>query len=233
MMKHILLLHGAVGSLEQFDALAELLSRSFSIHRFNFSGHGGKAFAEDFSLYQFKKELIEFANHLPEEAKATGLCVFGYSMGGYVAAMAAVEQPQLFSHMITLATKWQWDEWSAEKEASMANPDAIETKVPAFAQLLANRHAPNNWKVLLSNIAGMLKAIGQRPPLDANALKTISIPTLVMVGDRDKTVSLEETMETYRTIPAARFAVLPGTPHPFEKVDTALLASLITSFTHQ
>jgi pimeloyl-ACP methyl ester carboxylesterase len=232
-MQHLLLLHGAVGSLDQFDALAELLSRSFNIHCFNFSGHGGKPYAEDFSLEQFKIELFEFVQSLPEETREKGLCVFGYSMGGYVAAMAAVEQPHMFSRLITLATKWHWEEASADKEASMANPELIETKVPAFAQALASKHAPNNWKELLNKIVGLLRTIGQRPPLDASALKTISIPTLVMVGDRDKTVSIEETLEVYRSIPAGKLAILPGTAHPFEKVDTALLANLITAFIHQ
>jgi pimeloyl-ACP methyl ester carboxylesterase len=233
MMQHLLFLHGAVGSLDQFVVLTNLLKDKFVVHSFNFSGHGGKPYAEDFSLGQFKIELFEFVHSLPEEAREKGLCVFGYSMGGYVAAMAAVEQPHLFSRLITLATKWHWDEASADKEASMVNPELIETKVPAFAQALASKHAPNNWKELLNKIAGLLRTIGQRPPLDMHILKTLSIPTLVIVGDRDKTVSIEETVDVYRTIPEARLAVLPGTAHPFEKVDTALLASLITSFIHQ
>ncbi len=232
-MKHLLLLHGAAGSVDQFDTLTVLLKGQFVVHRFNFSGHGGQAFAEEFSLQQFKNELINFIDGLPPKVKEEGLNVFGYSMGGYVATMAALEQPQLFSRLITLATKWQWNEGIAEKEASMLNPEAIETKVPAFAQSLAKRHGTGNWKTLLNKVSGMLMEAGRRPPLDAEKLKAMSTPTLVMVGDRDKTVSIEETLETYRTIPAASFSVLSATPHPFEKVNVSLLANLITQFIDQ
>ena len=40
-MKHVLLLHGALGSLEQFDKLQTKLFANFIVHTLNFSGHGG------------------------------------------------------------------------------------------------------------------------------------------------------------------------------------------------
>ena len=51
-----------------------------------------------------------------------------------------------------------------------------------------------------------------------------------MLGDRDKMVTLDETVEVYKNLPQAQLAILPNTPHPIEKVNTDRLASEIKSF---
>jgi hypothetical protein len=50
------------------------------------------------------------------------------------------------------------------------------------------------------------------------------------LGDTDKTVSVEETTAVFRQWPGARLCVLPGTPHPLEKVDIDFLSQLIQWF---
>ena len=45
-MQHLILLHGALGSKEQLQPLATTLQNTFHVHSFNFSGHGGRPFAE-------------------------------------------------------------------------------------------------------------------------------------------------------------------------------------------
>jgi pimeloyl-ACP methyl ester carboxylesterase len=230
MEKHLLLLHGALGSRNQFDSLVPLLAPQFIVHRFNFSGHGGREFAHDFSLQQFVCEVLEFIGELPESVRQSGINVFGYSMGGYVAAMAQIQQPGKFARIASLATKWHWDYASAEKEALMLNPEGIEEKLPAFARLLAQRHLPNDWKELLHKTAIMMRDTGQRPPLDAKMVSDINIPALFMVGDRDKTVTIEETVNMFRHTPGSSLAVLPSTAHPYEKVDEPLLAKHLIDF---
>lgn len=42
-----------------------------------------------------------------------------------------------------------------------------------------------------------------------------------MLGDRDKMVTLDETVNAYKAIPGAALSVFPETPHPLEKVDVS------------
>ena len=42
MKEHIILLHGALGSENQFSQLKESLADKFEVHSMNFEGHGGK-----------------------------------------------------------------------------------------------------------------------------------------------------------------------------------------------
>ena len=53
---------------------------------------------------------------------------------------------------------------------------------------------------------------------------------MLMLGDRDKMVSIEETVNVYRQLTDARFSVLPGTPHAIEAVDWSLVVPILLRF---
>ncbi len=102
-MKHIILLHGAIGTACQLQPLSAALSKyNFKTHTLNFSGHGKASFQTDFGIEQFAAELEVFieTNNLIQPA------VFGYSMGGYVALHLAYTKPGLLGTIITLGTKF-------------------------------------------------------------------------------------------------------------------------------
>lgn len=223
-MQPILLLHGAIGSSVQLQPLAGILSGHYEVHLFSFPGHGGTPQPDEpFSIKTFAAATLEYI----EENKLNDLIVFGYSMGGYVAMYLAKENPQLFAKIITLGTKFHWDEPTAAREIKMLNAETIAAKVPAFAKALEQMHAPNDWKQLLSNTADMLSGMGKDNPLKTEDYSSINTPSLIMLGDRDNMVTLEETVNVYKQLPNAQMAVLPGTPHPIEKVDAEMLAYFI------
>ncbi len=225
-MKSILLLHGAIGAEDQLLPLKNMLAKSFEVFTFNFSGHGGKPFAEDFSIPQFALEVKQWL----EENRIKKITVFGYSMGGFVAMYLANEYPQLIDSVVTLATKFHWDEATAGRESEMLKPAKIIEKVPKFAQQLEKRHAPNDWKLLMEKTAEMLQDMGLNNPLKFSDYQHISCPVLVMLGDQDKTVTLVETVTVFNQLQKGQLAVLPSTPHPIEKADTKLVAYLIERF---
>lgn len=226
-MKHLLLLHGAIGAKDQLKPLAELLKNIFTVHSFNFSGHGGKAFAEEpFSIAAFTNEVEAYlsARQIKEAS------VFGYSMGGYVALYLAKQKPELFSEIVTLATKFYWDETVAAKETKMLSAETIMEKVPVFAEELKQRHHPNDWKLVLENTKAMLLQMGKQNPLQLTDYSAIYQPVLLLVGDTDKMVTREETEAVQNALPNSRFQLLEQTSHPIEKVNVALLANIICEF---
>lgn len=225
-MQQILLLHGAIGSAEQLSLLELELAGSFTVHSLNFSGHGGSAFPVDFSIQQFASEVIDFLDK--KEIACTQ--IFGYSMGGYVALYLAKHYPERVQKIITLATKFKWDESIAEREMKMLNAAKIEEKLPEFAATLQIRHAPNNWKTVLEKTAGMLSEMGRNNPLKLEDYTVIQQEVLLMLGDRDKMVSLDETVEVYSSLPRAQLAILPNTPHPLEMVSAGRIATEINRF---
>jgi len=225
MKPSLLILHGAIGASRQLRAIAAQLSAQYEVHLFDFPGHGGKELPEaPFSIQLFADAALEYieVHHLQQ------LTIFGYSMGGYVAMYLAKHHPQYITRVITLGTKFHWDEATAAREIKMLDSAAITAKVPDFAAILADMHAPNDWKVILQRTADMLTAMGRDNPLKPDDYKDIKTDSLIMLGDRDKMVTLEETVATYKALPDAKMAILPGTPHPVEKVTPSLLAFFLS-----
>ena len=54
-----------------------------------------------------------------------------------------------------------------------------------------------------------------------------------MLGDRDKMVTIEETVEVYRTVSNCQLNILPNTPHPIEQINLEYLASQIRNYLSQ
>ncbi len=155
-MKHILLLHGALGSLEQFDFLQTQLSANFIVHTINFSGHGGLPIPDEgFSIELFAKDVLNYL----DEKKISSINIFGYSMGGYVALHLALHHPQRIKSVFTLATKFDWSAESTSREVKMLNTEMMEKKIPSFVGILQERHSPIDWKIIVEQTASMMEAL--------------------------------------------------------------------------
>ncbi|MCG3167086.1 MAG: 2-succinyl-6-hydroxy-2,4-cyclohexadiene-1-carboxylate synthase [Bacteroidia bacterium] len=225
-MQKLLLLHGAIGSSKQFDALVPLLQNQFEVYILDFSGHGGKPIPDKpFSIELFAKDVLNWL----EEKKIETINIFGYSMGGYVTLYLAKHQAEKVGKVFTLATKFNWNAEGAAKEAAMLNPEKIAAKVPAFANALEQKHG-ENWKTVLIKTADMMINLGKSPALSMTDLAAVQQPVQISVGDKDNMVTLEETIAAYRQLKNAQLLVLPQTQHPFEKVNTPRIAAEIVQY---
>jgi pimeloyl-ACP methyl ester carboxylesterase len=227
-MTPLILLHGAIGAASQFEPLIKQLGVQYDVHAINFSGHGRETIdREKFSIKHFAEQVSSYISTRDIQQPVN---IFGYSMGGYVAMYMARHLNVKIGKIITLGTKFHWDEAVAAKETQMLQPDVIEQKIPAFAQQLAQRHHPQLWKEVLHNTTNMLLQMGQNNPLQPDDYTFITTPALIMIGDKDKMVTLEETVNTFHKLPNAQLSVLPGTPHAIEKTDAELIAYYIKRF---
>lgn len=226
-MNRILLLHGAIGAKDQFKILRELLSVDMEVHTMNFTGHGGmKLPDEPFTIDMFARDIITYldSNNIIE------INIFGYSMGGYAALYAALNNPGRIAKIFTLAAKFEWTPEIAEREVKMFDAQKLKVKVPKFAEELARRHGEDKWVTLLQKTSEMMTGLGNKNVLSAELLNQINNEVLVGIGDSDKMVSLEETITAYRVLPNANLIVLPATPHPIEMADSIRLAWEIRRF---
>ena len=227
MKSNLLILHGALGSSAQFEPLAEILEEEFRVILFNFNGHAGKPIPEEpFSIKMFAEEI----KSLIEKSRISPCDIFGFSMGGYAALYAAKHFPGIIGKIFTLGTKFDWNEESSAHEVKLLNPDKIEEKVPAFAKLLEARHAPEDWKQVMSKTAEMMINLGKQNELTYEDMSTIENEVTVAVGDRDNMVNISETEGAFKSLTNGRMLVMPGTEHPIEKVETERLVNELTRF---
>lgn len=225
-MKNLLLLHGALGHTDLFNPYLEEMSKHFTIHTFLFSGHGKTQLPENgITVEKYTEELINYL----EQNNLENVDILGHSMGGYVALYGALQYPGKINSVMTLGTKFNWTEEQALRESKMLDPEVILSKIPKYAEQLENQHG-TKWKQLLPSIAGMMISLGKNPPLNEKSLSMTDIPVQIMVGDLDQMVSIEESINAFRSIPNAKLAILPDTKHPLERVRPNLLLGLMKDF---
>lgn len=224
----LLLLHGALGSPVTLEPLAALLATDFEVKSFAFTGHAGREVqAETFNLPHFAEEVRAFlAEH--ETAPAH---VFGYSMGGYAALLAASWEPGRFASITTLGSKLDWSPESAAAEIRLLDPEKILAKVPSFAEVLRQRHAPADWAAVVRATAALMTAAGAVPPLAATDFAALQVPVQTLMGDGDLTAERGDASRVLAALlPQGRYAVLANTLHPIERVDIPDLTRRIRAF---
>ncbi len=229
MMQNILLLHGAVGSKDQLTELQNNLKGTFAVHLINFSGHGdAPANTQPFSIPLFARDVLSYL----DENEIETINIFGYSMGGYVAMYLAIHHPTRINKIITLATKFKWNATIAAKENTMLQPEKIEELLPAFAHSLQKRHLPNDWKTVLQKTTAMLTEMGKNNPIKPEEFVDIHNQTMLMLGDKDSMVTLDETLHIYKNLAHAQLAVLPNSAHPIDMVNMESLVNELKTFLH-
>ena len=225
MKEKLLLLHGALGSKNQFNTIKDKLQDFFEVHVLNFEGHGGRETRKAFSIKLFTENVI----HYLEEASIEEANIFGYSMGGYVALNTALSIPPKIKKIMTLGTKFKWDIESAEKEVKMLNPIKIEEKVPHFAEKLKREHQPQDWKIIMEKTASMMLDMANGAKLEDADFKKIKQPVTIGIGTLDNMVSYEESEQVAKLLPHAKLMRLNDVKHPIEKIATEELLHYILS----
>ncbi len=227
-MENILLLHGALGSQQQFLKLQQELQKlgGYNVFSMNFEGHGGRGSERSFRMDYFVENVINFMS----EKHISKTSIFGYSMGGYVALNLCLNRPELVNRIITFGTKFNWTVESASKEVKMLDPDVIEEKVPKFAQHLRELHAPNDWKELLNKTADMMLDLGAGNKLNSDLLNKINHEVLITVGSEDKMVTIQETEQAADELVNAQYKVLEGLRHELERNSPVEFCRVIEAF---
>ena len=101
----------------------------------------------------------------------------------------------------------------------------IKEKVPQFAQVLASRHTSAGWENVADYTREMLLDLGERNgAFKINDLASLHQRIKIMRGDRDTTVTMDESLAAYRTLKNGSLEILPNTPHPLEKVSMERVA---------
>jgi len=225
-VKPVLMLHGALGCAADFAPLQAALNGKIPSVAIDFPGHGLLAALphDRFSIQEFSKTVSRYAS---DEKK---LRIFGYSMGGYVALYFASLFPEMVDKVFTLGTKLAWTPETGAKEAGRLDPAKISEKVPLFAASLAQKHGLYHWEKNVTGTAGLLRALGEAPPLTNEALGRIQAEVRIARGSLDNMVSEEECRQAVGLIPGASYVCLEDQPHPFDQCDPHVVAAQLSAF---
>ncbi|MBR4940992.1 MAG: alpha/beta hydrolase [Clostridia bacterium] len=199
----LLLLHGNGEDHSIFSSLATALEDEFCIYLPDTRCHGKSDDPKGISYGAMTRDIADFIRFTGMEKP---ICL-GFSDGGIVGLMLAIEYPELLGGLITCGAN--------------TKPCGLSANYRIMCEL---KHFFTRDK--------LLKLMIDEPSIEVGSLAKIQIPTLVIAGEKDL-IRENETRKIAGAIPGAELYVFEGESHDSYVSGCALLAPQIRRFVRE
>ena len=225
----LVMLHGASSSgREDFAAQLPLYGKAFRCYLPDARGHATTRWdaADGFRYEWLVEDLAGFVDAL----HLGTFHLLGFSMGAATALGFAVRYPERLRTLVLVGISPE-----REPRASVArrlfDPARILRHDPAWAAELSRRHDPvqgqGAWQQLLPAVAN---DVGAHEPHGPVELRRIDAPTLIVAGDRDPFVPVDQAWRLRRQLPDARLFIAPECGHEVMLRRPALFNEALAGF---
>lgn len=211
----LLLLHGGTAALNSWADHIPALAAQFQVYALDTRAHGQTDNPSgEMSYRRFADDVAAFVRAL--DLKKPFVC--GYSDGGQTALELGIHYSELFAGLVMGGTIHQFGEayFGFLREMGMSAPGVIDLSAmdADWVEYLKAHHPrdndPNYWQALMKQIAVLW---WQVPTYTAADLARITAPSLILLGDRDNGIRIEQAVELYRLIPNSELGVIPDGTH--------------------
>ena len=215
----VVLLHGGLSQTSHWDSsILPAVEDEFHVFAYDRTGHGFTG--DQAKSFHYQHQTDEAISYLKQVVKEPAHLI-GYSDGGIIALMVAIQQPALVRSIITLGANFH--------PTGIYRLDEFDGVVSAENQEEYNRTSPDAPETLAKKIQKMIEIQKSEPNLTTEELGKIQCPVLVMAGD-DDVIKHNHTAELFESIPLGQLAVVPATSHKFIKERPALAQLIIREF---
>ena len=218
----VVMVHGLGGSLHAWHGVIETLSIHHHVIALDLRGHGrSDAGSGGYSVQQFSQDVAALINAL----ELPPVTLVGHSLGSLVAQHLAVEKPEAIDQLVLLGGI-SWFEPDTKKayedRATLVESDGVDAiidawldgalaprtraKLPQLAGLMRDLMLRNDAK----SYASACRALAKMPRINR---QDIGQPTLLLVGDHDRSTPVAMTEEIHAEIPVSRVQVVPTAGH--------------------
>src|SRR6266498_4929 len=228
--KSLIFLHGSMATSKVWKPYVPILSNDFNIIIPDVRGHGKTENpGKEIDLHLIADDIAALIDAL--KLKQPFLC--GWSMGGDVSLDVAMRYSDRISGLIVGGVTHRISEtyFASLKAMGLEGPGQInfeqaEKSIPQLIKLWQTEHVQSlsHWQELVTQLSFEML----NPTLPAyDDLKQITVPTLIVWGDRDQFLPVENAIELYRLIPSAQLAVVPNADHFVSRTKVMLFAELV------
>lgn len=233
--KPLLLIHGGALTGDSWQPYLAAFAKHFRVITPDSRGHGRTTNPTgSMSFGLLAADMVALAQALDLQRPL----IYGYSDGGQAALEIGMRYPDLPGALVVGGAHLELTEGSRQWVRSILgdpqSPDVdteqFERENPDFAAMLQRDHGPDKWQTLLKQIKPMWNAQLNYTPDD---FARVVAPTLVLVGDRDGFVPVEDAVEMYRLLPKAELVVAPAADHTdliFSPAKAAVVQPLLVDF---
>lgn len=216
----VVLLHAYADSWKSFERVLPLLPPDLRIVVPTQRGHGDASKPKHgYQVRDFAADLVELLDQLAIERTV----LVASSSAVFTAALVAGEHPERVRGLVGIGVPWSLGERAETFEFVEVVRNLTDPVDPAFVRAFAegtsSERVPTDFlaelvaesqrlpaRVWRQTLDGLLAA----PPL---AGATIAAPTLLIWGDRDELIPLEDQRRLVAAIPGSRLVVYEGAGH--------------------
>jgi pimeloyl-ACP methyl ester carboxylesterase len=238
----ILLLHGFMGNGDCWRSLLPHLlpHRCIALDMLGFGDSSKPMIRYDIAL------LVNFVHEFVQKLGIESFVIIGHSLGGWVGSAYALAYPEAVKGLILAAPAGIRDDSFCGRYDAL-RPILWRTPLVDLALTLAKPIAQLSGKQAdLARIAWFRQELNAQPaprsflvdrlrPEDAidtveKEIHRLSVPTLVMTGDRDEMIPLWHSQTYADEIPGAQLVILPDADHALPQQYAAEMAAVILPF---
>jgi pimeloyl-ACP methyl ester carboxylesterase len=230
----LVLLHGGTATSKMWGQQIPAFAERFRVIAPDTRGHGNTDNPTgEFSYRLLADDAAGFIQTL--ELRQPIVC--GYSDGGQIALELGMRYPELAGALVVGAAWFRFTDayrawlaaWGFEGPGRV-DLEHVEREMSWLVEIWQEWHAPRGadyWKTLLPRISTMWMT-----PLDYTEadFQKIGAPTLILMGDRDELIPLEEAVDMYRLIQGAELAIVPGSDHMFFRSRPEIFTNAVLDF---
>lgn len=212
--KPLLLLHGGLGDISDFEKVIPELSKKFHVIIPDAPGLGRSEYADAILSYNL---LADYQSKLIDQLKLESVYIIGWSDGANTALILAKNRPDKVKKLILSGANYKLNGFQKDalKECErIADTNYVKKELQDWIKHY-QKLSPKKWTRYISEVGQMWFKDEYFPKSDLEAIK---IPTLVIYGDRDM-YTLEHGIEIKNAIKNSQFCVIPNCSHQvfFEK----------------
>lgn len=223
----LMLVHGWIGSSALWDLMLPLLSGRYRVVAPDLPGHGGAEIPPGFSFTL--DDLSAFLARVAEEAGVESFTLVGHSMGGMIALHHAFLHPETVERLVLMDTPHRSRSltWPAKLPLLDGALRLVSRywREPTFALLIRSsvRHPEKLPPDFLREAAARASRIDRRALLETTRMvrgfdltaeaRDVAAPTLIIHGDRDRSVKPSESRRLCGLLRNAELRVVQDCGH--------------------
>jgi pimeloyl-ACP methyl ester carboxylesterase len=204
----LLLLHGGSSTIESsFAKQISIFAENYQVIAPEQMGHGHTA---DSSMPLSYARMMENTAELLKQLGAKNVYVVGWSDGGIIALMLAIRHPDLIRRVVASGANIRPPTGAAADEVRNLKVEDFSTTRDFYDRISPD--GTSHFPILIEKLKRLWLSSPISDELSTELLGTLRKKVLVIAGDHND-ISLEETIEIFRSIPDAELCILPATQH--------------------
>lgn len=215
----IVMVHGFPFNHKMWTEQIELLQNDYRIITYDIRGFGESIGSDNFFTMEIlANDFIALLDHL----KLKTVTAIGLSMGGYVVLRAHDKAPERFIGLVLADTQATADSDEVKIKRSAAVELIKQKGLEQFADRIAKHVVANHDSIekirpmILSNpkegVIGGHFALMTRTDT-SKSLHKITVPTLILVGEKDFVTNTDASMCMHELIPLSVMKIIPHAGH--------------------